>query len=217
MGVSGLGKIAACAAMLGALLTGCTPKQEAAVTARSGQDSAAQSTAPTPSPLKPIAGVQDIMAGMIDPAADFLWASVSTTVTEGKTVEKQPHTDQEWAEVRRQAIVLAEGANLIMMDGRHVVKEGSNLEDHGTPGNLTAAESEQAIAKNRASFIAFAQALRDVGRSMLDAADAKNPQGLIDAGDTMDQVCEGCHLEFWYPGQKIPLFPGQAPEVDPKR
>ena len=60
--------------------------------------------------------------------------------------------------------------------------------------------------------IAFAQALRDVGASMLAAADAKNPQGLIDAGDTMDQVCEGCHLKFWYPGQKIPAFPAQAPE-----
>ena len=218
MGVSGLGKIAACAMVLGALLTGCTPKQEAAVTAQSGQDSAAaQASAPAPSPLKPIAGVQDIMAGMIDPAADFLWESVSTTVTKGKTVEKQPHTDQEWAEVRRQAILLAEGANLIMMDGRHVVKEGSKLEDHGTPGNLTAEESEKVIAENRGAFIAFAQALRDVGRSMLDAADAKNPQGLIDAGDTMDQVCEGCHLKFWYPGQKIPLFPDQAPEEDAKQ
>ena len=110
--------------------------------------------------------------------------------------------------------MLAEGANLIMMDGRHVVKEGSHLEDHGTPGNLTAEESEKAIAANRSSYIAFAQGLRDVGAQMLAAADAKNPQGLIDAGDTMDQVCEGCHLQFWYPGQKIPLFPDQAPEVD---
>ena len=75
------------------------------------------------------------------------------------------------------------------------------LEDHGTPGNLTAQESEQAIASNRDSFVAFAQALRDVGASMLAAADGRNPQGLIDAGDTMDQVCEGCHLQFWYPGQ----------------
>ena len=64
MGVSGLGRIAACAGVLGALLTGCTPKQEAAVTAQSGN--AAQAAAPAPSPLKPIAGVQDIMAGMID-------------------------------------------------------------------------------------------------------------------------------------------------------
>jgi hypothetical protein len=208
MSVSGgLRTIASCG-LLGLLVAGCAPK-ESTVTAQS-----AQAAPPAVSPLKPIAGIQDVMASMIDPAADFLWESVSTTVTRNATVEKQPRTDAEWAEVRRQAIILTEGANLIMMDGRHVVKEGSRLEDHGTPGNLTAEESEKAIAANRASFIAFAQALRDVGVSMLAAADARNPQGITDAGDTLDQVCEGCHLEFWYPGQKIPLFPEQAPEVD---
>jgi len=197
--------------LLGILLAGCSPK-EASVTAQSGQ---AATPAPAPaSPLKPIAGVQDVMATMIDPAADFLWESVSTTVTRGKTVEKQPRTDEEWAEVRRQAIILTEGANLIMMDGRHVVKEGVQLEDHGTPGNLTAGESEKAIAENREAFIAFSTALRDVGVQMLAAADSRNPQGLVDAGDTLDQVCEGCHLKFWYPGQSIPPFPDQAPEVD---
>ena len=199
-------------AVLGILLAGCSPQQEASVTAQANP-----AAAPAASPLKPIAGIQDVMAGMIDPAADFLWASVSTTVERGKTVEKQPRTDEEWAEVRRQAIVLAEGANLIMMDGRHVVKEGVHLEDHGTPGNLTAEESEQAIAADRGTYIAFAQALRDVGASMLTAADNRNPQGIIDAGDTMDQVCEGCHLKFWYPGQRIPLFPDQAPEEDAKK
>ena len=197
--------------LLGVLLVGCSPQQETSVTAQSTPAAAVAS------PLKPIAGIQDVMAGMIDPAADFLWGSVSTTVEQGKTVEKQPRTDAEWAEVRRQAIILAEGANLILMDGRHVVKEGMHLEDHGTPGNLTAEESEQAIAADRATFVAFSQALRDVGASMLAAADARNPQGIIDAGDTMDQVCEGCHLKFWYPGQKIPQFPDQAPEEDAKQ
>lgn len=210
MSVSGALRTIASCSVLGVLLAGCAPKQESTVAAQSGQAAAP----PPASPLKPIAGVQDVMAAMIDPAADFLWESVSTTVTASKTVEKQPRTDEEWAEVRRQAIILTEGANLLMMEGRHVVKEGSHLEDHGTPGNLTAEQSEQAIAANRGSYIAFAQALRDVGVSMLGAADARNPQGLIDAGDTMDQVCEGCHLEFWYPGQKIPLFPEQAPEED---
>ena len=80
-------RIIACAL----LLAGCAPKQQAPAPA-----------APA-SPLKPIAGIQDVMAGMIDPAADFLWESVSTTVTGKETVEKQPRTDAEWAEVRRQA------------------------------------------------------------------------------------------------------------------
>lgn len=208
MSVSGgLRTIAACG-LFGIPLFGCAPK-EPTVTAQSPQ-----APAPAASPLKPIAGVQDVMASMIDPAADFLWESVSTTVTRKATVEKQPRTDEEWAEVRRQAIILTEGANLIMMEGRHVVKEGAKLEDHGTPGNLTAEESEKAIVANRDSFMAFAQALRDAGVLMLNAADTRNPQAMVDAGDTLDGVCEGCHLQFWYPGQKIPLFPDQAPEVD---
>ena len=164
--------------------------------------------------LHPTAGIQDIMAYMIDPAADFLWASVSTTVNDQGTEEHQPRTDVEWNEVRKHAVILTEAANLVMMDGRHVAREGQQLEDHGTTGNLTAAESEAAIAADRATFESFAQALRDVGKQMLAAADHREPQGIIDAGDTMDQVCEGCHLKFWYPGQKIPLFPGQAPEPE---
>jgi hypothetical protein len=204
----GFGTIASCA-LLGFLLAGCAPK-DSSETAQSGQ----AATPPAASPLKPIAGVQDVMALMIDPAADFLWQAVSTTVTEGKTVEKQPRTDEEWAEVRRHAILLTEGANLVMMERRHVAKEGAALEDHGTPGNLTAEESEKAIAENREAYISYATALRDVGARMLAAADSRNPQGIVDAGDTLDQVCEGCHLKFWYPGQQIPAFPDQAPEVD---
>jgi predicted dehydrogenase len=162
--------------------------------------------------IKLTAGIQDIMTHMIDPAADFLWESVSSTVTAEGVEEKQPRTDDEWNEVRRHAIILTESANLILMEGRHVAREGMQLEDHGTPGNLTAEESEQAIAADRATFVAFSQALHDVGAAMLKAADDRNPQGILDAGETMDQVCEGCHLKFWYPGQKIPAFPDQAPE-----
>ena len=169
--------------------------------------------APANAQLEPTAGIQDIMAYMIDPAADFLWESVSTNVTNTGTQEKQPRTDAEWNEVRRQAIILTEAANLILMEGRHVAREGSTLEDHGTPGNLTATESERAIQTDRASFESFATALRDVGKHMLKAADTRSTQDILDAGDTMDQVCEGCHLKFWYPGQKIPTFPNQAPEL----
>ena len=174
---------------------------------------AATANSATHAQLQPTAGIQDIMAYMIDPAADFLWESVSTSVSEAGTEEKQPRTTEEWNEVRKHAVILTEAANLILMDGRHVAREGQHLEDHGTPGNLTAEQSEQAIDADRKTFESFASALRDVGKSMLSAADTQNTQGILDAGDTMDQVCEGCHLKFWYPGQKIPVFPGQAPEV----
>ena len=176
-------------------------------------DSTPEAGAPAPSAaaIKTVAGVQDIMNYMVDPAADFLWESVSTTETAEGIEEKQPRTDEEWREVHKHAILLTEGANLLLID-RHVVGEGRNLEDHGTPGNLTAAESEEAIRKDRQTYQTFALALRDVGEAFVAAADNRDPKAIVDAGDTMDQVCEGCHLKFWYPGQKIPAFPDQAPE-----
>lgn len=169
-------------------------------------------TAAAPSPVKLTAGIQDIMRDMIDPAADFLWESVSTTETAQGVEEHQPRTDEQWAEVRKHALILAESANLLLLDGRHVAREGKHLEDHGTPGNLTAEESEQAIAGDRATFVGFGQALHDVGVQYLKASEERNPQAMMDAGEVMDQVCEGCHLKFWYPGQVIPPLPDQAPE-----
>jgi hypothetical protein len=164
------------------------------------------------STFKLTAGIQDIMADIVDPAADFIWGSVGSTVTAEGVEEKQPRTDDEWNEVRRQAMILTESANLMLMEGRLVAREGRQLEDHGTPGNLSAEEAAQAIAADRASFVAFSHALHDVGADMVKAADERNPQGILDAGETMELVCEGCHLKFWYPGQKIPAFPDQAPE-----
>ena len=190
-------------------LIGCD--REAAGNHDATRPSSAAQTATT---FEPIAGIQDIMADMIDPAADFLWESVSTTFDLTGVVDKEPRTDQEWDAVRRQAIILTEGANLIAMEGRRVARVRGTLEDHGTPGNLTAEESEHAIANDRGAFLAFAKALHEVGHTMLKASDDRSPQGLLDAGDTLDRVCEGCHLKFWYPGQAIPPFPGQAPEVD---
>jgi hypothetical protein len=111
-------------------------------------------------------------------------------------------------------VVLIEAANLLLMDGRRVAREGvQKIEDQGTPGNLSAEQSQKLIDENRSSFASFATALRTVGEQMLKAIDTKNPNDLMEAGAALDEVCEGCHLKFWYPGQKIPRFPGEAPEI----
>jgi hypothetical protein len=160
-----------------------------------------------PSPFRITATIQDLMKFEVDPAADALWESVSTNVTASGTEEKQPRTPEEWEAVRRHAIILTEAANLLVMDGRRVAAPGKKLEDEGVQGILTAAQAQQAIDSNHAAFVEFAHALHQVGEQMLQAIDAKNPQGMLDAGETLDEVCEGCHMTFWYPNQVIPEFP----------
>jgi cytochrome c556 len=36
----------------------------------------------------------------------------------------------------------------------------------------------------------------------LRAIDAHDIDGISEAGGTIDEACESCHLQFWYPPQK---------------
>lgn len=177
-------------------------------------------TPPEPKPgatassnLLPVAGIQDIMATLLEPSADALWLSVGSTVTATGEENFAPSTTEEWEQLHTHALTLVEASNLLLMDGRSVVREGvDELEDHGTPGNLTAEEAEAAIAANRALFTDFAVGMRSTGQQFLTAIANQDTQGMLDAGHSLELICEGCHLEFWYPGQVIPPFPGRAPE-----
>jgi hypothetical protein len=156
------------------------------------------------SPFILTATIQDIMHGVVDPSADELWESVGTEVTkEGETVH-QPHTDAEWDAVRNRAITLIEATNLLVMEGRRVVAEGKEVEDAHLDGIQKASEIQAAIDKDRATFIGFAHALHGAGKQALEAADARDPEKLLHAGEALDEVCEACHLKYWYPGQVIP-------------
>ena len=46
------------------------------------------------------------------------------------------------------------------------------------------------------------EALRNVGLQVLDIVKRKDVKELWDASDNLDQACENCHLEYWYPGEK---------------
>src|SRR5262249_12869369 len=52
--------------------------------------------------------VKDVMDSIVDPASDFIWDAVETTVSAKGVEEKAPHTDEEWKDVRRHAIMLLE-------------------------------------------------------------------------------------------------------------
>jgi len=155
------------------------------------------------------------MVNEVDPSADALWESVGTTVSSAGTEEHQPRTEAEWLEVRRHAIVLTEATNLLVMPGRKVAAPGKKLEDEGVLGIYTAAEAQAAIDGKHEVFVAFAHALHDAAEKMLTAIDAKNPQGMLTAGEAIDEACESCHMTFWYPNQVLPKFPQATTRAAP--
>ncbi len=142
------------------------------------------------------ATVRDLMNATIDPSADVVWESVATIETKAGTEKKAPHTDQEWAHLRYQALQLAEAANLLQMPGRHVAGTGEKNEQ-GI--ELQPEEIEALINRDRAAWINFCHGLQDAAGQALQAIDAKNLDGIQDAGLKIDTACENCHVKYWYP------------------
>jgi hypothetical protein len=147
-------------------------------------------------PFRLTASIRELMDSEIDPASDFIWASVASISTRAGLEERQPRTHEEWLEVRRRAITLIEATNLLIMDGRRVSHQ---FEPASGAGELDTDQAQQKIDANRVAFVALAQRLRDTGLQTLAAIDAKDPVRLFDLGGSIDDACESCHVTFWYP------------------
>jgi hypothetical protein len=169
----------------------------------STHDGRAPALEPT-SPLRPLASLQELMQGLIDPSADGVWNAVETITTASGTATRQPQTPEEWLGVRHAAVILAEGANLLVIEGRRAGAQDFPAE---AAGALDSAHIQELIAAKRPTFNAFAAALRETALTAVSAIDARNPAQLVSAGGAIDQVCESCHLAFWYPNQVIPALP----------
>jgi hypothetical protein len=146
--------------------------------------------------------IKDLMESIIDPSADALWGAVGTVVDREGIHESFPKTQEEWLDVRRAAVRIIEGGNLLMMPGREAAPVGAKSEAPGV--ELEPAQITPLIKQDRKSFDAYAQALQVLGLEALQASDAQNPVLLLDIGARMENVCESCHQAFWYPPNKPP-------------
>jgi hypothetical protein len=151
------------------------------------------------------ATIKDIMDSLVDPAADALWDSVETIISAAGTEEKAPHTDEEWLNLRRNAIRLVEATNLLQMPGRHVAKPGEKAENADV--ELAPEEIEKRINADRAQWITLAHGLHGAALGALQAIDKKSVPELFEAGDKLDGACERCHQKYWYPPDANHLAP----------
>jgi hypothetical protein len=144
--------------------------------------------------------IKDIMESIIDPSADVLWGAVGTVVDKQGIQDLAPKTQEEWLDVRRAAVRIIEGGNLLIMPGRKAAPVGAKSDAPGV--ELEPPEITALINKKRKSFNAFARALQALGLEALKASEAKNTDMVIEIGGRMEDVCESCHKTFWYPQEK---------------
>jgi hypothetical protein len=159
-----------------------------------------------PADLKPIVSIKELMENIIDPIADNVFDAVGTDATEKGIVETKPRTDEDWAKVQIGAVTLAEGSNLLKMV-RSVAPPGDKNNSGGPNAPELSPEAIQAkIEGDRALWNKHADELRDEALRIMDIVKAKNADALFEAGSRLDRVCENCHLEYWYPGDKAAVL-----------
>jgi len=135
--------------------------------ARASQGAVPAAAAAPPPPA--VATVQQIMRGIVGPAANVVFESVSTTVSAAGIEEKQPKTDAEWLEVSSSAAALVESANLLVAGDRSI---------------------------DKGEWVTMAKAMADAGMVALKATQAKDPAGVLAAGEAINTSCDNCHRKY---------------------
>jgi hypothetical protein len=185
--------------------------------------------APAPEPaktawvadLKPTLTIRELMTHFIDPTADFVFDAVVYDSSTTGTNHVVPVSEDDWAKVERGAWQLAESANLLMIPRQ--------AEPPNTPGvqlrpgerapELSGEEIEAKINGDRPKWNQHAEALRVASLKAIERVKARKPEAIFDAGTEIDNACESCHLEYWYPGDRAAVAADQEKKVtfDPRK
>jgi Fe-S cluster biosynthesis and repair protein YggX len=142
------------------------------------------------------ASLAEIMETIVMPAADVLWTAVAVDVTAAGVVYTAPETEEDWQRIRNSAVSLAATTDKLLNENLPV----SNAEPvEPPPGELDPQQIASLRKENWEDWVAHVLVLHEVAESALKMIDAKDTEGLSEVGGSLDEACESCHLQFWYP------------------
>lgn len=117
----------------------------------------------------PVANVRELMATVIEPAADLYWDAVGTVDDSTGSTSFAPETAEEWATVSNNAMIVAESGNLLMMDPR---------------------------ARDRDQWMVLSRAMVEAGKQAVAAANAHDTAAVFNAGAALYESCSRCHAVY---------------------
>jgi cytochrome c556 len=169
-----------------ALLAACSHKNEQ-------QEQQAQA-APT---------FHDVMKDQVDKHADEVWDVTNPAVGDKGGIDPTKMTDAMWSQLAQDATAVQEGAQQIaQMNKITVIRPGETIADAGVPGGHSPEEVQAQIDKNPQGLRDHAANLAATMGDLVKAAQAHDAAKAGPIIDSLDGVCEGCHLDYWYPDQK---------------
>ncbi len=158
---------------------------------------------PAPQPRETL---HQIMAGSIDPLADVIWGETSKAYGDDGRPQPGKLTPEEWAKVEQAARDMRVAAEKIASDPDiEVTKPGAKLLDEGrVPEAVTAAQVALYVQRDRPGLAVHARELMKEALDIENAAKARDSVKAVYLAEQLDEVCEQCHVRYWYPEQNYP-------------
>lgn len=132
--------------------------------------------APEPPPYHAVADMRQLMAHVVEPAAEVFWDAVGSIEDSTGVTSLAPRSNDEWDLVRNSAYVVTESGNLMMMAPR---------------------------ARNEAEWMKLSRAMIESGKRAIAAAEARDTTAVFDVGAELYATCTACHA-FYAIGQPRP-------------
>jgi cytochrome c556 len=149
--------------------------------------------------------LHELMKAIVAPETQIVWDVGNNAQDADGNPDASKLKAGDWSKLIAASNKVKQAAQaLAQADHILAASPGVKLDGEGNPGTYGVKQVQTAIDKNPAAFKAFAQALVVNMDQVLAAAQAKNAQKLFDSSGGLDQVCENCHVQFWYPEEKTP-------------
>ncbi len=176
------------------LLSACTPAPQDPVVV-----AAPDVEIPAPLASPPATTIEELMNELVMPSAQQLWNAVSYVATEAGVTETLPDTDEEWSQLRTNALALIEAGNTLMLSGLQVGEgDPATAAFQDTPDEIA-----QLLTDNPQSWQSYIEQLQESTQLTLQAIEFRDVMGLQDFGGQINEACEGCHAQYWYRPQGV--------------
>ncbi len=160
------------------MMLSCAPESEQTAASNQVEDSFNYDTS---------LSVPDLMAMVIEPAADVLWDNAGWVESSAGYEELYPTTDEGWEFVISQAALVAETGNMLALPGRAMDDE---------------------------AWMVYSEGMVEAGKMAMDAARRRHQEDFFQAGAQLYSVCRACHQS--YNPDIVSRFVGEGPQGTPQ-
>jgi cytochrome c556 len=160
--------------------------------------------AANPAPAGP--NLHDLMKNIVATQAQVIWDVGNQAQNDKGDPDPSKLKPADWAKLVTAGTQVKQVAQTLAK-ADHVMASAPGQKIDGEGGSADAPTAKQVqgyIDKEPQVFRAFAQALSGSMDQIVAAAQAKNAAKLFDVSGNLDQICEDCHVKFWYPNQQVP-------------